>query len=149
MQRPSGFYRVKEDGKWTIARYHASSGYWASMGEGGDCDDDSWEEIDSERISMPGDEQPEVDLTPSLILQTVFFEFVLSESPAKELNQTLSLVREKFNDTGHRIINVETVEPHTFMGFQLKAGGLRIWYEAQSSPTPMELVQHLWDQVST
>lgn len=66
MQRPSGFYRVKEDGKWTIAQYHAPSGYWASMGEGGDCDDDSWEEIDSERISMPGDEQPDVDLNSSV-----------------------------------------------------------------------------------
>ncbi|CAD0266067.1 hypothetical protein DENIT_70043 [Pseudomonas veronii] len=84
-----------------------------------------------------------------MTLQTVFFEFLRSESPAKELNQTLDLVREKFNGTGHRIINVETVEPKTFMGVQLKAGGLRIWYEAQSSPTPMGLVQPLWNQVNT
>lgn len=84
-----------------------------------------------------------------MTLHTVFFEFVRSGSPAKELNQTLSLVRERFDDTGHRIINVETVEPQTFMGFQLKSGGLRIWYEEQPSPTPMEVVQPLWDQVSS
>lgn len=66
MQRPSGFYRVKEEGKWTIAEYHSPSGYWASVGEGGNSTDDSWDEIDSERIAMPGDEQPHVDLDPSI-----------------------------------------------------------------------------------
>lgn len=56
MQRPSGFYRVKEDGKWTIAQYHAPSGIWASMGEGGNCYDDSWQEIELEPIPMPVDD---------------------------------------------------------------------------------------------
>lgn len=56
MQRPSGFYRVKEVGKWTIAEYHAPSGYWASMGEGGNCCDESWTEIDPEQIPMPVDD---------------------------------------------------------------------------------------------
>lgn len=46
-KRPSGFYRVKEEGKWTVAKFDARFDRWESMGEGGYCEDDSWEEIDS------------------------------------------------------------------------------------------------------
>lgn len=84
-----------------------------------------------------------------MTLQTAFFEFQRSESQAKEMNQTLARVREKFDGTGHRIISIETVRAHTFLGFQVKAGGLRIWYQAEPNPTVMELVQPLWDQVNT
>lgn len=54
--RCTGFYRVKDDGKWSIAKYDASRNCWASMGEGGDCDDGDWQEIDPERIPMPVDD---------------------------------------------------------------------------------------------
>lgn len=56
MQRPSGFYRVKDDGQWSIAQYDDHSGIWASLGEGGNCYDDSWEEIDPEPIPMPAND---------------------------------------------------------------------------------------------
>lgn len=65
-KRRSGYYRVKEDGSWTVAKYHARFDQWESMGEGGYCEDDSWEEIDSKRIEMPGDDAPLVDPEPSL-----------------------------------------------------------------------------------
>ena len=58
-QRPSGFYRVKEDGKWTIAKFDARWTRWDSMGEGGYCGDDSWEEIEPEPIPMPIDDCPQ------------------------------------------------------------------------------------------
>lgn len=57
MARRTGFYRVKEDGEWTIAHYDSGRDRWASMGEGGVCDDGSWEEIDPERIPMPADDK--------------------------------------------------------------------------------------------
>lgn len=56
MKRPSGFYRVKEDGKWTIAQYRADWDRWSSMGEGGDCNDEDWQEIEPEPIPMPVDD---------------------------------------------------------------------------------------------
>lgn len=64
-----------------------------------------------------------------MTLQTAFFAFPNAESDAKELNQTIGVVRERFKGNGQRIINVETVEPKTFLGIQLKQGGLRVWYE--------------------
>ncbi|WP_443699938.1 hypothetical protein [Pseudomonas sp.] len=65
-----------------------------------------------------------------MTLQTAFFAFPYAQSEAKELNQTLSLVRDRFTGTDQRIINVETVQPITFLGLKLKAGGLRVWYES-------------------
>lgn len=72
MKRPSGFYRVKEisewGGAWTIARYDERRDVWASMGEGGDCNDEDWDEIESSSIEMPvSSQEPEpcVDLSPS------------------------------------------------------------------------------------
>lgn len=32
-KRPSGFYRVKEEGKWTVAKFDARFDRWESMGE--------------------------------------------------------------------------------------------------------------------
>jgi hypothetical protein len=84
-----------------------------------------------------------------MILQTAYFQFVRSESPGKALNQTLALVCKKLDGIEHRIINVETVEPKTFLGFQLQAGGLRIWYEAESRVTVMEMAQPLFDEINT
>lgn len=66
-----------------------------------------------------------------MTLQTAFFAFTRSSSEAKELNQAISQVRERFKGSGKRIINVETVQPLTFLGFQVKAGGLRVWYESE------------------
>lgn len=54
--RTSGFYRVKEDGKWTIAKYEARWARWHSIGEGGCCEDDSWQEIEPEPIQMHADD---------------------------------------------------------------------------------------------
>lgn len=65
-----------------------------------------------------------------MTLQTAFFAFPNAGSDAKELNQTLSVVRERFKGGAQRIINIETIQPLTLLGFfQLKAGGLRVWYE--------------------
>jgi len=84
-----------------------------------------------------------------MTLHIAYFECVPSESPAKKLNQTLALARRKFHGTEHRIINVETVEPKTFMGFQLKAGGIRVWYEAEAEVTAVEAVQQLFEQINS
>ncbi|WP_326430416.1 hypothetical protein VQ574_20995 (plasmid) [Stutzerimonas frequens] len=64
-KRPSGFYRVKEEGNWTVAKFDARFDQWESIGEEGYSVDDSWEEIDPNRIAMPGDDAPPVDLDPS------------------------------------------------------------------------------------
>lgn len=53
LKRPSGFYRVKEDNKWTIAQYDSCVDVWASVGEGGDCSDEDWDEIEQGPIEMP------------------------------------------------------------------------------------------------
>lgn len=62
-KRPSGYYRVKVDGDWAIAKYDARFDQWESMGEGGYSADDSWEEIDPNRIAMPGEDA--LDPAPS------------------------------------------------------------------------------------
>lgn len=85
-----------------------------------------------------------------MTLQTAFFAFKTARSEAKEVNQAITMIRERFADTKHRIINVETVQPETFFGFQLKGGGLRIWYESSDAATdPASLVQPLFDQINT
>jgi hypothetical protein len=73
-----------------------------------------------------------------MTLQTAFFAFPNAGSEAKEINQTLSVIRERFKGDGQRIINIETVEPQTLLGFQLKAGGIRVWYEAATGQAPAE-----------
>ncbi|CRN68519.1 hypothetical protein AX279_17635 [Pseudomonas sp. J237] len=64
-----------------------------------------------------------------MALKTVFIAFERDGSEAKELNVALGKVRERMASEMVRIINVETVPPTTFLGFQVQAGGLRVWYD--------------------
>lgn len=64
-----------------------------------------------------------------MALKAVFIAFERDGSEAKELNVALGKVRERLASETARIINVETIPPTTFLGFQVQAGGLRVWYE--------------------
>lgn len=78
-----------------------------------------------------------------MILQTAFFKFPSVGGGAKELNITVAQIRERFAVPGVRIINIETVRPLTFFGFQIEAGGLRVWYEA--APIDSEVAQKVYE----
>lgn len=64
-----------------------------------------------------------------MTLNTAFFAFEHADSDAKQMNTALTKIRARFSDQSQRIINVETIPPATFLGFQLQAGGVRVWYE--------------------
>lgn len=72
-----------------------------------------------------------------MTINYAFFAFKRSISDAKEMNPALSQIRARFANPDYRVINIETVEPETLLGFRLSAGGLRVWYEkidASSAP---------------
>lgn len=73
-----------------------------------------------------------------MALYASFFEFKKasdSDNRTKQINQILPSIRERFEGTEHRIINVETVHPTYFWGFQKHSGGLRVWYESDREVT--------------
>jgi hypothetical protein len=68
-----------------------------------------------------------------MVLQTTFFEFPKLESEAKEFNHVMSLINDRFSGAGQRIVNVETLPESSFLGFRLKAGGVRVWHSTEAN----------------
>ena len=64
-----------------------------------------------------------------MTLNTAFFAFEHADSDARQMNTALTKIRDRFSERSLRIINIETIPAVTFCGFQLQAGGVRVWYE--------------------
>lgn len=87
-----------------------------------------------------------------MTLHTTFFEFeqkiASAEDEEKQIDQILPKIRKRFAAADSKIINVETIWPEYFLGFQKRKGGLRIWYRSRNAITEEnEKLKDLLDQI--
>lgn len=86
-----------------------------------------------------------------MTLRTTFFEFgkkASADNEAEQIDQLLPKIQKRFASAESKIINVETIWPEYFLGFQTRKGGLRVWYRSKKEITEQdELLKDLLDQI--
>ena len=86
-----------------------------------------------------------------MTLYTTFFEFEKKSSAddeAKQIDRILPRVQKRFAGADSKIINVETIRPGYFLGFQRRKGGLRVWYRSKKEITEAdEMIKDVIDQI--
>lgn len=82
-------------------------------------------------------------------LDSTWLPFLKGGSTEQGIAGVTDRMNELIAENDLQVINVETVYRTNWFGRPVEPSGIRVWWMREAPPSAMELVQPLWDQVSS